>query len=198
MKFGFNKHTEEEKETIILASASPRRSMLLETVGIEFEVIPSGADEIADDSLPPHKIVMDIARQKAVAVSADYPNRTVVACDTMVWMDGEMLGKPKDPEDARRMLKLLSGRTHWVFSGVCIKRGKKEKLFCEKTSVTFVKIGEAELEAYIASGEPFDKAGAYAMQERGSAFVKKINGAPSTVVGLPIWKFLQEIKRFPH
>lgn len=181
---------------IILASASPRRSELLKAAGIDFEIKPSHVEEIADLTLPPHKIVQDIAMQKAHPIALLHPERVIVSCDTMVWMEGHMLGKPADHDDAVRMLSLLSGKTHAVYSGVCIRRGEMVRTFYDKTLVTFIPISLLDMEDYIATGEPFDKAGGYAMQERAARFVRTIRGNPTNVVGLPMWKLMKELEYF--
>ena len=170
---------------LILASASPRRQELLGFYGIPFEVIPSGAEEDASGS--GEEQVRQLARRKCEDVAARYPNRMVLAADTLVCVDDAVLGKPADAEDALRMLKLLSGREHQVHTGVCLycPDGRYMEQVAT-TSVTFLPVGEELLRRYIATGEPMDKAGAYAIQGRAGALIASITGSPTNVIGLPL------------
>ncbi|MDP3130379.1 MAG: Maf family protein, partial [Bacillota bacterium] len=151
-------------DKLILASNSPRRRQLLEMLSLDFEVIFGSVEERIDPTLDPEDLVMDLAMQKAADVFRMHKDRIVLGFDTMVYIDGEPLGKPKSSEDAVRMLKLLSGRTHTVVTGCAIITRKVSKSFCERTEVTFHAMTDGEIAGYVASGEPFDKAGAYAVQ----------------------------------
>ena len=170
---------------VILASASPRRQELLGYYGIPFEVVPSGAEEDATGS--GEEQVRQLARRKCEDVAARYPDRLVLAADTLVCADDAVLGKPADEEDALRMLKLLSGREHQVHTGICLRCPDGQ--YIERvatTKVTFLPVGEELLRRYIATGEPMDKAGAYAIQGRAGAFIASIEGSPTNVIGLPL------------
>lgn len=170
---------------VILASASPRRQELLGYYGIPFEVVPSGAEEDATGC--GEEQVRQLARRKCEDVAARYPDRLVLAADTLVCADDAVLGKPADEEDALRMLKLLSGREHQVHTGVCLRCPDGQ--YIERvatTKVTFLPVGEELLRRYIATGEPMDKAGAYAIQGRAGAFIASIEGSPTNVIGLPL------------
>ena len=156
---------------IILASASPRRRDILKNANIEFEVLVSDADENINETNP-EKFTLEIAKRKAYAIKDD--ENIIISADTAVACDGEIMGKPKDSDDAKRMLSLLSGKKHSVYTGVCIKRGEKCVSFCEKSDVYFKKITDCEIENYIKSGEPFGKAGAYAIQGLGALLISKI------------------------
>lgn len=177
---------------IILASGSPRRRELLSMIGLDFEVIPSENDEIVPAGLTPAQTVEFLARSKAEDVGKKVPDgdRIILAADTIVYMDGKILGKPADAADACRMLRELSGRTHEVYTGVCIN-GECDHV---KTEVTFREFGDEEIEAYVATGEPLDKAGAYGAQGKGALLVEKINGDFFNVMGLPISRVCQMLK----
>lgn len=171
---------------VILASSSPRRLQLLQQIGIEAEVHPAAFDELAGGK-EADKVVLANAVGKCRAVSADCGDAVpVVAADTVVVMDGQILGKPKDAADAVRMLTELSGRTHKVLTGVAVSfQGRQLAEVCE-TEVVFRTLTAAEIVDYVATGEPLDKAGAYGIQGRGAVFVEKINGGYNNVVGLPL------------
>ena len=172
-------------QPLILASASPRRQELLGFYGIPFEVVPSGAEEDAQGT--GKEQVRQLARRKCEDVALRYPDRLVLAADTLVCVDDAVLGKPRDEEDALRMLRLLSGREHQVHTGVCLHC--PDGHYIEKvatTKVTFLPVDDALLRRYIATGEPMDKAGAYAIQGRAGAFVASIEGSPTNVIGLPL------------
>ncbi len=181
---------------LILASASPRRKELLRYITEDFTVRVSNADETTPDELTPEETVTYLSRLKANAVWNGDPDETVVASDTVVVIDGRVLGKPHSEEEAADMLRTLSGRTHTVFTGVCVKTAKKERAFAERTEVTFYPLTEAEIKAYVATGEPMDKAGSYGIQGKGSLLVKKIDGDFYNVMGLPVaalWRVLNDI-----
>ncbi len=170
---------------MVLASASPRRQELLGFYGIPFEVVPSGADEAAEG--PGHEQVRELAKRKCLDVAARCPGRLVLAADTLVCVEDQVLGKPQNEEDALRMLRLLSGRSHQVHTGICI--GCPDGRVIDRvatTKVTFLPVGDDLLRRYIATGEPMDKAGAYAIQGRAGAFISSIEGSPTNVIGLPL------------
>ncbi len=170
---------------LILASASPRRAELLRAAGIEFDVMPADIDEVMDAEEWPDGYVRRIAQTKAEAVRAQAAGRPVLAADTIVIVDGQVLGKPADGNDAKRMLRLLSGREHTVMTAVYLAHRRAE-VRVERTVVEFLPLNDAEIDWYVASGEPMDKAGAYAIQGLASRFAARINGSYSNVVGLPV------------
>ena len=171
--------------SIILASASPRRRELLSLITTDFEVIVSEADENLAEGILPQQAVMQLAERKAMAVAQSHPDKVVIGSDTVVAVDSQILGKPLDDDDAARMLKLLSGRKHHVFTGLCIAYRGKTTVFCDGAAVEFDEMSEQEISDYVASGEPRDKAGAYAIQGGAKAFVESYNGSKSNVIGLP-------------
>lgn len=181
---------------IILASASPRRKELLALAGVDFTVKVADVEEVIPENASPDEVVMSLARQKAQAVAQENPESIVIGSDTVVALDGVILGKPKDEEDAVRMLKALSGRSHTVFTGVAIIRGEKISNFCEATEVVFNKLTDDEIRNYVATKEPMDKAGAYGIQGKGCILVEKIVGDYFNVVGLPVSRVYRELKRF--
>ena len=175
---------------MILASASPRRRELLEMLGVEhLEILPARGEEKAHPEQAPGELVRELSRCKAEEVyrrSGAGPEDAVIAADTVVALDGAVLGKPKDPEDAKRMLRALSGRTHAVFTGVTVLRGGRCLSRSEETAVRFRPLTEGEIERYVATGEPLDKAGAYGAQGKGSLFVERLEGDFFNVMGLPL------------
>ncbi len=174
------------EEKIILASGSPRRRQLLDQIGIKYEVIPADINEIIEDERP-EDVVLSLSKQKALYVANLNPGRIVLAADTIVVYDGEIMGKPTDKADAISMLSMLSGRVHKVYTGVTIiGRHKELDSFYEMTEVYMAENDRQTIEEYVATGEPMDKAGAYGIQDRGAILVKKINGDYYNVVGLPI------------
>ena len=183
---------------IILASQSPRRRELLERMGIlSFEVIPARGEVVLDPALPPERLVEELSRQKAAEVAAGAaPEALVIAADTVVAVDGRVLGKPADPEDAVRMLTALSGREHTVYTGVTIRRGGEEATEHEATAVRFRPLTPEEIRTYVSTGEPMDKAGAYGIQGRFAAFIREISGSYTNVMGLPVGRLYQELKAF--
>ena len=196
---------------IILASQSPRRKELLEQIGLEFEICPAKGEEIITKSIP-EEVVMELSKQKAEEVAAmvtsfgeNHKEITtpsdiiVIGADTVVAYDGKILGKPSDEADAKRMLTMLSGNTHSVFTGVTLvlidKTGRAgELVFYEKTDVKMHAMTEAEIDRYIATGEPMDKAGSYGIQGKCAIYIEKIDGDYNNVVGLPITRIYQELK----
>ena len=180
-------------QPLVLASASPRRLELVSLLGIPFEVIPSRAEE-NDVTGSGKERVRVLARRKGEEVAARLPGRTVLAADTLVCVENEVLGKPVDEADAARMIRLLSGRSHWVYTGVCLllPDGTVREEVCG-TEVCFASLDEDELLRYAASGEPLDKAGAYGIQGRFAVWVKGISGDYNNVVGLPLGRVCREL-----
>ena len=175
---------------IILASQSPRRRQLLGQIGVEyFEILVPEADESYDPALPPEEIVASICRKKAKAAGAlaDDPSALIIAADTMVFLGGLRLGKPRDQVDAYTMLSALSGRTHQVRTGVTVAQGERLETRSEVTAVTFRSLTQDEIWGYIRTGEPMDKAGAYGAQGKAALFVSRIEGDYFNVMGLPLF-----------
>ena len=182
---------------IILASQSPRRRELLERMGLSFTVHAADIDEHMDRSLPPDKLVEAISREKAAAAARDFDgNALMIAADTVVALNGQILGKPHDEADARRMLSLLSGNHHQVYTGFTVRRGEKVITRSECTLVKFRTLEPREIDAYVASGEPMDKAGAYGIQALGGLLVEGIRGDYFNVMGLPVCALGQVLKEF--
>lgn len=177
---------------IILASQSPRRRELLERMGLPFRIITPDIDERMERELPPGELVAAISAEKAGAVAAQAgPGAVVIAADTVVALDGAVLGKPADEEEAFRMLSLLSGNRHQVYTGLTVLRGEQVFSQWEETAVTFRPLTAEEIEAYIATGEPMDKAGAYGIQGYGSLLIEGISGDYYNVMGLPVCRLGQ-------
>ncbi len=188
------------KKQLILASQSPRRKILLsQIVSQKFKIVKSGIEEIMDTKISFQKNVQKIAEQKAINVSQKFKNAIVIAADTIVCLNGTYFGKPKDENDAFKMLKQLSGKTHIVFTGYSIidtKTKKNVTNFCS-TKVKFKKLLQNEIVSYIKTSFPLDKAGSYGIQDDfGAVFVEKINGDFYNVVGLPICKLYNDLKKF--
>ena len=181
---------------IVLASASPRRREILARILPAFSVIPSTCPETADLSQPPARIVEQLARQKAEDVYRSHTAALVLGADTVVWAGGRLLGKPKDAEDAARMLRALSGRSHWVHTGVCASDGARAESFVDSCRVTFFPIPDEEIERCIQSGEPFDKAGAYAIQGRAALWLDRLEGDYYTIMGLPVSRTARLLRSF--
>ncbi len=173
---------------LVLASASPRRAEILRAIGWPFEALPADIDESRHDHEDAETYVKRVAQAKAEVVTPRVPGATVVGADTVVVVDGKILGKPRDAEDARRMLRLLQGRWHQVLTGVAVFNGNvgQPRVAHEVTEVRFAVMDEAEVNWYVTTGEPMDKAGAYAIQGLGARFIKGIKGDYSNVVGLPV------------
>lgn len=173
----------------ILASASPRRRELLAQAGFTFDVVPADVPEVQQAGEDPIHFVTRLAREKAEAVAATHaltPDTLVLGADTIVVVDEEILGKPRDEPDAARMLRALSGKTHQVITGVCLAKGRERQRAAEVTFVRFNTLSDPEIDAYVATGEPLDKAGAYAIQGRAGRWVPRIHGCYFNVVGLPL------------
>lgn len=200
------------KFKIILASASPRRKELMELAGLEFDIWPSEKEEVVKSKVP-KEICMELSRQKAEDVAASIrtyneshadlvtpTDMLIIGADTIVALADTVFGKPKDENDAKKMLKALSGNTHSVFTGVTFvfmsSTGRVgEHVFCEETKVTFCDLDEDDIDTYIATGDPFDKAGSYGVQTSSAVFVRSIEGDFFNVMGLPISGMMQELKR---
>lgn len=178
---------------LILASASPRRRELMTMAGLEFQCDVADVDETLPDDILPDTAVQMLSLKKASAVADSHRDDTVVGSDTLVVLDGEILGKPADENDAKNMLCRLSGRTHTVYTGVAIVCGNRKRSFYSKTDVTFFELSQSEIDNYVATGEPMDKAGAYGIQGLGCRLVERINGDFYTVMGLPIARLLREL-----
>lgn len=182
---------------IVLASASPRRQELLKNAGIPFVVRPADIPEIPLVGERPQAFAERMAIEKARAVRAATPQGSILAADTVVAVEEEILGKPEDASDAARMLRLLRDRTHQVITAVCLLSQNFEDVRSETTAVHFTAMTDAEIADYVANGEPMDKAGAYAIQGRASRWISKIEGDYYNVVGLPVdlvWRMLREHK----
>ncbi len=181
---------------LILASKSPRRQQLLSKAGYEFTVDPATGEEILPDNITPGDAVLLLSRQKAAEVSLRHKGDIILGADTVVALDNKILGKPATKEDAFDMLSMLSGKTHSVYTGVCIISGDKEISFNSRTDVTFLTLTPSQIREYIATGEPMDKAGAYGIQGKGGAFVSSIKGDYDNVVGLPVKAVTDKLKEF--
>jgi septum formation protein len=180
---------------LVLASASPRRQELLRNAGIPFEVQPADIAENPRPGEAAKECAERLAREKALAIARQRPHDCVLGADTVVVVDGQLLGKPSNAADAARMLRLLSGRQHQVITGVCLVVGGRPVVASETTLVTVSEITDKEIADYVASGEPMDKAGAYAIQGIASRWIPRIEGDYSNVVGLPValvWRMLRQ------
>ena len=175
---------------MVLASASPRRRQLLDLIGITHEVRPANIDETMRPRENPRRHAERLAREKATAIATRDPDLITIAADTIVVVNRKVLGKPKDTDDAARMLALLSGREHVVTTAVAVSRGKKLRSAVEEVRVKFRRLRDDEIEAYIATGEPMDKAGAYGIQGYGATIVERIEGDYFAVMGLPIVRLI--------
>lgn len=180
-------------EKIILASGSPRRKELLTQIGVEFEIQKAEGEEVLTSS-EPTEAVKELSMQKALEVSEKCDGDVIIGADTVVAAEGRILGKPKDKEDAMRMLRLLQGKSHEVITGVTVllKKQKRTIRFAEVTRVHVFPMTEEQMEAYVESGEPMDKAGAYGIQGKFAAYVSGIEGDYNNVVGLPVGRLYQE------
>lgn len=179
---------------IILASKSPRRTELLNLIGIKHTIVPSTVEEIVKDNLTPKEIVEDLSLQKATDVAAKYPNDLVIGADTIVVINNKILGKPKDYDDAYNMLSLLQGNSHEVITGVTIIKGDNIYTFSEIAEVTFYPMSHEEIDEYINTKDVYDKAGSYAIQGICSRHIKEIKGDYNTIVGLPVSRIYQILK----
>jgi septum formation protein len=171
---------------VVLASASPRRRDLLNLIGIAHEVRPANIDETMRPREAPRRYAERLAREKASAIATRDPDLITIGADTVVVINRKVLGKPADTADAARMLKMLSGREHTVITAVAVSRGRKLRSAIEEVRVKFRRLRDDEIEAYIAMGEPMDKAGAYGIQGYGATIVERIEGDYFAVMGLPL------------
>jgi septum formation protein len=185
-------------DMVVLASASPRRQELLTAAGIPFEVLPVDVDETPLDGELPEEHVRRLALAKAEAALARRPEAVVLGADTIVVAGGRILGKPRDAEDAARMLRALAGRAHEVLTGVALSSVRGTMFELERTRVWFAPLSDQEIADYVASGEPRDKAGAYAIQGLAARFVVRIDGSYSNVVGLPVALVYRLLKGYPE
>jgi septum formation protein len=185
------------RDILILASGSPRRRALLAAAGVAFEIIESGVDELRDAGENAADFAERMACVKALAVSVRHPTRLILGADTIVECGGEILGKPRDAADARRMLRALSGNTHTVVTAFAIARAGAILESARETSrVTFRELGSREIQDYVASGEPLDKAGAYGIQDAGGGFIVTVEGARDNVMGLPVRAAMAALARW--
>lgn len=182
---------------ILLASGSPRRRELIKLVSDDVRICPSGCEENVPEGLNAEETVKYLSRLKGLDVKNKATDGEItVSADTVVCLDEKILGKPRDEKDAFSMLSLLSGKTHAVFTGVTLIKGEQIKTFCEKSLVTFYELSSEEIDDYIKTGEPLDKAGAYGIQGAGALLVKKIDGDYFNIVGLPVAKLKRELLSF--
>jgi septum formation protein len=181
---------------LILASASPRRQELLQKAGVAFTVVPSDIPETIQTGETPEEYVLRVAAEKALDVARKHPDTWVLGADTIVEIDGEVLGKPRDQADGQRMLRLLSGRTHRVITAFLLldEENQVRAKQMVSSSVTFKSLSDMQIHEYLATGEPFDKAGAYAVQGLGASLVERIEGSYTNVVGLPIDEVLTALR----
>jgi septum formation protein len=180
---------------LILASASPRRAELLRQLELEFQIVSSDATEVFDEQLSPLELCQLNAHRKARAVAKKIPDALVLGADTLVFLNGEIMGKPRDLAEARRMLAQLQGCMHQVVTGVSLihLRAHRERLFAASTDVTFLPLTTEQINNYLGRMNPLDKAGAYAIQEHGEMIVSEISGSYSNVVGLPVERLQEEL-----
>ncbi|HYF79411.1 MAG TPA: Maf family protein [Symbiobacteriaceae bacterium] len=181
---------------IVLASASPRRQELLRQVGLTFRVVPSQVDEQVSEPMQPGDLVKYLALAKAHDVAQREPGALVIGSDTIVVVDDRVLGKPQNRADAIDMLRSLSGRSHQVMTGIALVQGNRQLVDYEVTTVQFRPLNQGEIERYVDSGEPMDKAGAYGIQGRAAAMISAIAGDYFTVVGLPLSRTVQMLAQF--
>jgi len=181
---------------LILASQSPRRKVLLGFITTNFTVDEPRDEEKVDPGTPADEMVRTLALRKARAVARRHPDDVVLGCDTVVELEGQVLGKPRDEQDAADMLRRLSGRQHHVYTGVALCRGGQETSFVSCTGVRFYPLEEELIQWYVSTGEPADKAGAYGVQGYGSVLVQGLEGDYFTVMGLPVGQLYRELKRF--
>ena len=182
--------------SLILASGSPRRRELMALITPNYTVAPSDVDESRITAATPAQLAQALAEAKALAVAQQHPDDTVIGCDTVVDCDGAVFGKPHDAEDAKRMLRALSGKTHQVHTGVCIAKGDRAEHFVDSCKVTFFPLSEEEIDFYASTKEPYDKAGAYAIQGRAALWLDRIEGDYYTIMGLPVSRTVQLVERF--
>jgi septum formation protein len=185
-------------DRIILASSSPRRIELLKLMGLNFDSMPAGIEETPLPNETPRRHVLRLSEAKTSLIAKTYPNSWVIGADTIVFLDGEIIGKPAAPADARMILAKLSDRRHEVFTGFCVMNIQKGITSCKavRSSVIFRKIDADEISWYTSTPEPYDKAGAYAVQGMSAAFIKGIKGSFTNVMGLPMCELVEKLKIF--
>lgn len=183
------------EKKLILASGSPSRKMLLERAGLSFEVLVSGVDENVPDEYSPAQTVECLAQRKGEAVAALRPDAAIISADSVVVIDGMILGKPKDEEDAKATLRRLSGRTHEVYTGVCLIADGKQEVFHNATRLQFYPLTESEIEEYVATGESLGRAGSYGIEGLGVTLVQSILGDYSNIVGLPVAETIRRLNK---
>ena len=179
----------------ILASQSPRRQELLSRLGLEFEIVTADIDETMDPALSVADAVAQVCRKKAEAVAAVHGNRLILSADTVVVVDETVLGKPHSRDEAAAMLRLLSGRTHRVMTACCLWQDGTAETFVETTAIRFKVLSEPEIQAYIATGSPMDKAGAYGIQDHAAVFAESLEGDYYNVMGLPVCSVVKALRR---
>ncbi|MEK6969084.1 MAG: Maf family protein [Nanoarchaeota archaeon] len=185
------------KKKIILASTSSRRHSLLQQIGLEFEVVASNYEEDMTLDLPPAELAKTLARGKALEVAERKKSGLIIGVDTFISLDGKKIGKPKDKKDAKKILRMISNRTLKIYSGIALidAQNKEELLDHVITEVKMRKITNQEIDSYIATGEPLDKAGAFAIQGLGAVFVSRINGCYFNVMGLPLYRLAKDLQK---
>ena len=180
---------------LILASKSPRRRELLSMLGIDFIIETADIDETMDPALTPVQAVAAVCEKKAAAVAQNHPADLILAADTIVVVDGRILGKPHSEDAARAMLRSLSGRQHTVMTGFCLRQNGTAETHVEQTRLEFKPLSDAEIDAYVATGSPMDKAGAYGIQDQAAVFVRRLEGDYYNVMGLPLCALVQGLRR---
>ena len=180
----------------ILASQSPRRRGLLAMLGLEFEIFTADIDETMDPALSAEQAVAAVCERKARAVGEGHPGRLIVAADTIVVVDETILGKPHCEDEARQMLHSLSGRSHTVMTGFCLWRDGACETHVETTKLWFRDLSDGEIDAYVATGSPMDKAGAYGIQDQAAVFVQRLEGDYYNVMGLPLCALTQALRKW--
>jgi len=183
---------------IVLASQSPRRVELLKEISTQFEVVPSSIEEVLDPGLRPEANAQNLARAKAESIAPNFPDCWVIGADTLVTLDHQIFGKPEDEEDAKQILKKISGREHLVVTGICVVGPKKTLTKAVISQVKIKPLTDQEIEDYIATGEPMDKAGAYAIQGKGSFMVRSFSGSRNNIIGLPLDELKILLKKTYH
>jgi len=185
-------------KTLVLASGSPRRKELLEKAGLIFQVDPSSFDEdsVEPASMPPHELARFLSLKKAEDVASRHPKAVLLAADTFIVLKGKIMGKPHTSEEAHRMLRALSGNTHSVITGYTVMDSSRTETHSVESMVTFRELSNNDIEEYVKTGEPLDKAGAYAIQEKGKALVEKLEGSLENVIGLPMDQVSNSLRRF--
>lgn len=183
---------------LILASNSERRIKLLKDIGLTFKTVVNEVDETIEKNLKPQEIVETLSERKALAALSNFPEDTVISADTLVYFEGEVLGKPKDEEEAAEMLRKLSGNKHYVYTGVTVANKEKKVTFYSQSEVFMKELNEFQIYEYIKTNEPLDKAGAYAIQGEGKNLIEKYTGDFFTIVGLPLKELQKHLKEFGY